>query len=266
MIPDARRTLRRLLTPDAVLQTARTGEGFAVYPGGDRRRRPMARMSAEDARRFCSDGVLAQNGEAFVLTEAGRNLLRRDGVRETEAFAEQHRPIVDRAVADRAGAIRMVRGHDGSAHLRRLQALKDTAGAPLLNADELAAAAQLQADWERSQAGLVRGSDWAAAPLGSGARGVSNAQERAMAVRCDAHARIARALDALAAPLRCVVLAVCCEELGLEGLERREKWPARSGKLALKLGLAQVAGALRSSALSGARGELDAVHHREEAV
>jgi hypothetical protein len=57
----------------------------------------------------------------------------------------------------------------------------------------------------------------------------------------DARKRVAVALDALAPPLRRVVERVCLHEDGLEALERAEGWPARSGKLALKLALAQLA-------------------------
>ena len=53
--------------------------------------------------------------------------------------------------------------------------------------------------------------------------------------------RLADALAKLAEPLRRVVERVCLYEEGLEALERSEGWPARSAKLALKLGLAQLA-------------------------
>jgi hypothetical protein len=41
-----------------------------------------------------------------------------------------------------------------------------------------------------------------------------------------------------------MVERVCLYEDGLEALERAEGWPACSGKLALKLGLAQLAAEL----------------------
>ncbi len=62
-----------------------------------------------------------------------------------------------------------------------------------------------------------------------------------MSAGCDARRRVAVALDGLAPPLRRVVERVCLREEGLEALERSEGWPARSGKIALKLGLAQLA-------------------------
>ncbi len=77
--------------------------------------------------------------------------------------------------------------------------------------------------------------------MGAAARGPGNAQEMAMAKRCDARRRVGDALARLAQPLRRIVERVCLFEEGLEALERAEGWPARSGKLALKLGLAQLA-------------------------
>ncbi len=56
--------------------------------------------------------------------------------------------------------------------------------------------------------------------------------------------RVEDALARLAAPLRRTVERVCLHEEGIEALERAEGWPARSGKLALKLGLAQLAASL----------------------
>jgi len=91
--------------------------------------------------------------------------------------------------------------------------------------------------------GLVRGSDWAAPPNSSSGRSVSNAVELAAGAFCDARRRVAGALERLAPPLRRVVERVCLHEEGLEALERGESWPARSGKLALKLALAQLAAA-----------------------
>ena len=72
-------------------------------------------------------------------------------------------------------------------------------------------------------------------------RAARRAALAAVEARCDAQRRANEALAALAAPLRRVVERVCLYEEGLEALERAEGWPARSGKIALKLGLAQLA-------------------------
>jgi DNA-directed RNA polymerase specialized sigma24 family protein len=128
--------------------------------------------------------------------------------------------------------------------MRRLANLRDVNGAAWLSQAELAAANRLRADWAQSEIGALRGSDWMAAPMGSTLRGPGNAQEAAMARRCDARRRVADALTQLAPPLRRVVERIVLYEHGLEALERAEGWPVRSGKLALKLGLAQLAAVL----------------------
>jgi hypothetical protein len=236
-VRDVERALTRLCAADAILSPERSGAGFGLYPNGDRRRRPVLRLSASEARALEASGALCAVPDGYAITEVGRARVRRDASRPDEAFVAQHRAIVDRAVMDGDGDACKVRGHVADSVIRRLAALRDASGASWLNATEIAAAARLRADWERGQRGLVRGSDWSAPPKGSAARG----PDGAMAAHCDARQRVADALERLALPLRRVVERVCLSEEGLETLERAESWPARSGKLALKLALAQLA-------------------------
>jgi Domain of unknown function (DUF6456) len=158
-----------------------------------------------------------------------------------EDYLAQHAALGPRAVVEGNGRVRTVRGAALSSVLQRLSALRDGAGAPWLSGAELAAAARLRAHWEKGQTGLVRGSDLSAPPNASSGRGTSSAQEAAMAARCDARREVEQALDSLAAPLRRIVERACLHEEGLEALERAEGWPVRSGKVALKLGLTQLA-------------------------
>lgn len=239
------RALAHLAKSGAVLAQSRDGV-FGVYPRGDRRRRPATRLNAGEVKALESEGVIVARdvGEGFVLSNAGVARVRRQTAQTGEAFLAQHADVVDRSVADADGDIRMVRGLDPEGLLRRLASLRGASGQCWLDNAELAAASQLRRDWETAQIGLVRGSDLSAAPLGSTPRGGANAQEVAMARRCDARRRVADALDRLAPPLRRAVERVCLHEVGLDALERAEAWPARSGKLALKLGLAQLAAAL----------------------
>lgn len=236
------RVLARLAAPDAVLAPLAQG-GFGIFPNNDRRRRPVGKISADEARELAASGAISNHDRgAFVLTEAGRARLRRDAATAEEGYQAQHHPIGSRAIVDPGGGERDVRAFEASLALKRLSALRDARGAPWLSADELAAAARLHRDWSTGQLGLVRGSDWTSAPPSSTARGAGNTREGALAAHCDARARVEDALAALAAPLRRVVERVCLQEQGLEMLERQEGWPARSGKIALKLGLAQLAG------------------------
>lgn len=236
------RALARLAAPSAELAPERDGASYAVFPTSDRRRRPSVRLSAAQVRSLEAEGAIAALPDrgVFVLSEAGRARVRRDAAEEGEAFLAQHAPIEARTVMDSDGGVRKARGYDPAGPLKRLSALRDGTGRPWLSAEEMGAAHKLRSDWEASQAGLVRGSDWSAAPRSSTARS-ANSVDALMAARCDARRRTLQALDALAAPLRRVVERVCLSEEGLEAMERSEGWPARSGKIALKLGLAQLA-------------------------
>lgn len=236
------RALARLSAPGAVIALERGGPQFGVYVGADRRRRPVVRLSAAEVRALEADGAISRDEQgAFRLSAAGAARVAREEADASESFAQQHRPVIDRSVIDAGGDIVRVRGFDPHAHMRKLSGLRGASGGSWLSEAELAAAQRLRDDWAASQTGLVRGSDWSAPPMGSRSRGPGNAQEGAMARRCDARRRVAEALDKLAPQLRRVVERVCLHEDGLEALERAEGWPARSGKLALKLGLAQLA-------------------------
>jgi hypothetical protein len=240
-----KRAVVRLAMDGALLGRLPSGRGFGVFAQGDRRRRPVARLSATDVAELQSSGALAPLGDGFVLSDAGQALARREAAEPGEAYLAQHGEIGARTVVDADGALRTARGREPSALLRRLAQLCDAKGAPWLTDAELAAARELRSDWEAAQIGLGRGSDWSAPPIGGSARRADNGRDYAMAVRCDARRRIAAALDELAPPLRRAVERVCIVEEGLEALERAESWPARSGKLVLKLGLAQLAMRLR---------------------
>lgn len=239
------RVLARLSSPDTELRLDREGPDYGVFTEKDRRRRALLRLTAAETRALESEGLIeASSPGVFVLSDAGVAKLARDEAEAGEEFISQHGAVVARDVIDGDGVVRKVRGLDPEGPMRRLAALRGGKGEPWLSPAELAAAGKLRADWAVGEIGLVRGADWMAAPRGAGARGAGNAQEAAMARRCDARRRVGDALARLALPLRRVVESVCLHEQGLDALEREQGWPARSGKLALKLGLAQLAAGL----------------------
>lgn len=239
------RVLTRLSASGAVLRLQNGGQDYGVATSRDQRRRALLKLSATEVRALEAEGALeARAPNEFGLSAAGFARVAREAAAPDEAFIAQHGDVVARDVVDADGGVRRVRGMDSEVVMRKLAALRGPNGDAWLNEAELSAAGRLRADWIVGEGGLVRVSDWTAAPMGSTARGPGNAQEAAMARRCDARRRAGDALARLATPLRRVVERVCLHEGGLEALERDEGWPARSGKLALKLGLAQLAAAL----------------------
>jgi hypothetical protein len=82
------------------------------------------------------------------------------------------------------------------------------------------------------------GVDWSGTGGGRrlGAQGLEFS-EQALAAR----QRLRSALDAVGPELSGVLLDICCFLKGLEDVERDRRWPARSAKVILGLGLARLA-------------------------
>lgn len=215
---------------------------YGVFASGDRRRRPQALMTAAQLRALLSEGAVAEgeNG-AYRLTPAGRaGLARRSGA-GTASPAAGPLPTELRTVIDDHGRFQAALGVEPT--VARLARLRDMAGEAWLTAQELAAAKRLSADLELGARGGVRLSRWGADGGGPGQVGVrgSAGAEAALMLGAEARHRAVAALKALAPPLRRVAERVCGEGATLEELERQDKWPARSGKVALKLALSQLA-------------------------
>ena len=87
------RALARLAAPSAELAPERDGASFGVFPHGDRRRRPIVRLSAAEVRALEAEGAIAAltDGGVFVLSEAGRARVRRDAAADGEAFSPSTR-------------------------------------------------------------------------------------------------------------------------------------------------------------------------------
>lgn len=233
-----RKALARLAQEGAVLAPCRDGAGHGVFPRGDRRRRPTAQLRAEDVRALALEGAIAPSGisDCWLLSGPGRARVTRDAAEEA-AFLVQHAPLVERAVMEGDGVLRMVRGVDPAGPVARLARLSDGAGAAFFSGREIAAARRLWEDVERGQRGLIRGSDWSAPPMGSAARGPGGAQESAALGAMEARRQADAALGALPRPLAAALKAFLLEETGLEALERASRWPSRSAKLVLKIAL-----------------------------
>lgn len=208
----AQRAISLLASPRACM--AALDDGFAIYRGADRRRRP-----------------------ALVLTRAlGEEWIAQGLVRQ--AGPQTYR-LRDMPAAPRVGNIS---GREKPAGPNR----RGLAG---LEAHEAAALGRLGADLEASQAGALRGVDWSTP---SRARSYGPNHDP-LAAGAAARGRARQALAALAQPLADVAQTLCTERItSLEVLERRMRWPARSAKLAIKLVAAQLAHYYRHHAPGGA--------------
>ena len=168
------RLLTRLARADFVLVREADGARYGAYPGGDRRRRPVARIPAAIIKGLIADGALSDaDGERVVLSPAGRARVERAAVTPDEAWRAQHDELVDRSAMDRDGDVYAVRGLAPGGAMARLARLKEAEGRAFFAAEEIAAGARLAPDWAVGQQGLVRGADWTAPPRGNTPRGSS---------------------------------------------------------------------------------------------
>jgi lambda repressor-like predicted transcriptional regulator len=263
---EARRVLRRLAEPGAVLAVAPEMEKAAVLregPGGISLR--TAVLDRQVAQAFAlKDWIVCRKPgrvTSYEITTAGRAALRRmlelDAAGQPEAaalraghqgnglaeapqpYAAQHRIWGERSVIEPdAAEPRKLRVNLAENPVSVLGRRRDKDGKPFLEPELVAAAERLRQDFEIAQMGpriaqnwerfLTAGADRGGFVPGSGAPGDGPRAARD---------RVAAALRDLGPGLSDMVLRCCCFLEGLETAERRMGWSARSGKIVLRIAL-----------------------------
>ncbi len=176
----------------------------------------------------------------LVATATGRALLRRS-LAGADGYAAQHQERAAVVVNDPGlGAIRVTVNQDESP-LAWLRRRKDKDGRPLIDAAEFAAGERLRADYER---GLIMPrvtANWTATVADrhrdGSAGGMVELTEAALAAR----RRVEKALETVGPEFSGLLVDFCCFLKGLEQIERERRWPARSAKVVLRLGLNSLA-------------------------
>jgi len=238
------RILRRLAEPGTVLAVARDMEmGVVVRDGGDggppQRLAVVARAVAEAM--ALNDWIACDSPDARVaryrVTAAGRATLKRlmaQAENRARGFAEAQAALVGLPGAEDP-QLRHMRTMLAESPLVGLARRHDRDGQPFLNRDLVTAAERLREDFELAQPGPGIRTDWEtflADALAGDCRlppGSPGAQE--------ARARLCAALRDLGPGLADVAMRCCCLLEGLESLERRMGWSARSGKVVLRIAL-----------------------------
>lgn len=108
---------------------------------------------------------------------------------------------------------------------------------PFLDPAALLAAERFRIDFERGHLQPRTTTDWSSfsgTTRSGSAGGRSDLTHATMAAR----QRVAKAVSAVGPELGGILVDVCCYLKGLESVERERRWPSRSAKLVLKLGLA----------------------------
>ena len=133
----------------------------------------------------------------------------------------------------------------GSAKGKRRTVTVNTAESPLswlhsrghLDDRQLDAGERLRADYERAQLAPSVTMRWNPVRVGGGASDGLTPSERQLAAK----ARFDGAMAEAGSGLKDILWRVVCACEGLPDAEKRLQWPARSGKLVLKLALDRVA-------------------------
>lgn len=233
------RWFRCLNAPGAVLLPDGGQGGYAVFPKGDRRRRPLARVARHDVLAARADGWLTPHQDGFTLSRDVRNRKVREQSAEA-GFLAQHGGLEAATILDDAGRNQpVIRRSEASPLARWIRPGPDGA-APLLDRFEFEAGERLRSDHARSTMSQRLTADWTAPPRSGGGRGPSGPEDAPVSILA-ARDRVMDALAALGPGLDRVVFAACIRETGLTRIEREESWPKRSAKVALKLGLTRLA-------------------------
>ena len=246
---EAPRILRRLNETGATLAIARDMEKAVVVreTTGDQNIRTAVvdravaeAMALQDWITLVSEGRIAK----YRISNPGRMALRRFMAEEealrakmgenADPYSEQHRDWAERNASTDSNKKRGIRYNAAESPLSVLARRKDKDGKPFLAPELVAAGERLREDFELAQLGPRVTQNWDHF-LTPGARGeFTNAGEGGSAA---AKTRVLDALQDLGPGLGDVVLRSCCYLEGMETVERRMGWSARSGKIVLRIAL-----------------------------
>lgn len=252
---DSLRTLRALMEPKTVLVIADGVEDAVVVhdAGGDRpvRRAVVGRDIAEALalREFIAGrqtGRLAR----YTITAAGRAEVGRLMAEHESRIATRRGQANDGDAEARPdllelpiGAPRAARSAGTDAPLHVLARRNRPDGEAWLPPDLVAAAMRFRENWEIARIGGGLSGDWAALVSGRVAAGSGvRAQPQGNPTRrLEAEQALSAAIRALGPDLAETLLLGVCQEQGMEDIEKRLAFPARSGKIVLRIALRMLA-------------------------
>lgn len=236
--------MRRLARPGVMLVPIekRTREDVKepayTFSGPVRKSERGINIPAETVRTWLADGLIEEDGQNYVLADAGKSWIKRRLCAGDE-FAAQHQERKVR-ILNFGGIRRSTIVNDTESPLGWLATRKDKTGKPMLEAYQVEAGERLRADYQFAGLTSKVTSSWnpaASSNSNGGANDAATHQDNVMAAR----QRVVRAVAAVGPELAGILVDVCCHLKGLEDAEKNEGWPQRSGKVILQLALTKLA-------------------------
>lgn len=237
----ARRILRKLASGG--ICRARDGGSYQIgatsLPAGladEFVRQDLVEFSAS------GDLVLSMAGQAFVR----RNLQKASGAptpgncREGDKYRRQHQvsQVAERVID---GKKREVQLNCAESPLNWLAQRKDRRGKPFLELEHVAAGERLRRDFTVAGMAPRLTPGYDGVPVNTGSRG-AYLDLSATEIQLLARDRFNAAMAGVDPELSEILLRVCCYLEGLGEAERHLDWPARSGKVVLRIALGRLAG------------------------
>ncbi|WP_051242754.1 DUF6456 domain-containing protein [Stappia stellulata] len=217
---------------------------LVATPGASERRIQSQEVlvAAPVLRSAMKQGLIERCGAGTLrVSQTGRARLRRASGGD-DGFRAQHQARGTRTLAQPDGSREVLAVDHGESPLSWLRNRKGADGQPLIDASRFEAGERLRSDvtFGRIVPGLATQSWDGAGGTGgkrSGASGIAELSDATIAAR----SRVDRALKAVGPELAPVLIDVCCELKGLGEVEKARRWPPRSGKIVLMMGLARLA-------------------------
>jgi len=244
ILREGARVLRRLNEARTVLAVARDMEmGVVVREGPDGAPERLAVVARDIAQAMALKDWIACTDPAarvirYRITATGRAELRRIAMAAAPGAARDEGQAEGAARGAPGGdrMLRHMRSLLGDSPLTALARRQTRDGRPWLPRDLVAAGERLREDFELSQSGPRVTLDWESFVAASRSPAGLAPADLPPAAR-EARERLVGALAALGPGLADAALRCCCYLEGLETVEDRMGWSARSGKVVLRIAL-----------------------------
>ena len=174
----------------------------------------------------------------YVITPQGRAALQRLMARRENSATGFQEAQAEFETQPQARQVGRVRFHSSEGPMAVLARRRDKDGTPYLSRELVRAGERLREDFELAhlEPGLTQ--DWSHFLAPTQTTKSSRSPARGPAT---ARARVTAALETLGDGLSDVVLRCCCHMDGMEATEKHLGWPARSGKVVLRIALTKLA-------------------------